>query len=47
MISAVGSESALQHAVQNDVAARRLTLLAQRVDARDFAPAVTRHMSPD
>ena len=40
----VGSESAVQHAVNNDVAARRVTLLAERVDSREFAPAVTRHM---
>ena len=40
----VGSESAMQHAVNNDVAARRVTLLAERVDSREFAPAVTRHM---
>ena len=43
----VGSESALRHAVANDVAARRSTLLAERVDVREFAPAVTRHMSDD
>ena len=43
----VGDEAALRHAVANDVAARRSTLLAERVDARDFAPAVTRHMSDD
>ena len=43
----VGQESALQHAVSNDVAARRTTLLAERIDDRDFAPATTRHMSDE
>ena len=31
----------------HDVAARRSTLLAERVDSNTFAPAVTRHMSDD
>ena len=43
----VGDEGALKHAVSNDVASRRSTLLAERVDSREFAPAVTRHMSDD
>ena len=43
----VGDEQSLRHAVVNDLASRRRTLLAERVDSRDFAPAVTRHMSDD
>jgi len=43
----VGSESALRFAVHNGAASRRVTLLAERVDDRDFAPKVTRHMSPE
>ena len=41
----VGSEDALRRAVENDSSARRITLLAERIDDRQFAPAVTRHMS--
>ena len=41
----VGSHDALRRAVENDVSARRITLLAERVDDRNFAPPVTRHMS--
>ena len=43
----VGDESALQRAVVNDVASRRSTLLAERIDNSGFAPQTTRHMSQD
>ena len=41
----VGSEAALRKAVENDTRARRVTLLAERVDDRNFASPLTRHMS--
>jgi ATP-dependent exoDNAse (exonuclease V) alpha subunit len=41
----VGSEPALHSAVHNGAASRRVTLLAERVDDRSFAPQVTRHLS--
>ena len=43
----VGTEEALATAVNNGKRAQRVTLLAERVDDRDFAPKVTRHMSED
>ena len=36
---------ALKRAVDNVANARRSTMLAERVDDRNFAPAVTRHMA--
>ena len=41
----VGSEAALHQAVQNGAATRRVTLLAERIDDRNFAPQTTRHLS--
>ena len=41
----VGTEAAVRSAVENDSRGRRVTLLAERVDDRDFAPPTTRHMS--
>ena len=41
----VGSEEELRRAVANDSRGRRNTLLADRIDDRNFAPPVTRHMS--
>lgn len=43
----VGSEDALRKAVANGASARRVTLLAERVDDREFAPKLTQHMSDD
>ena len=42
----VGSTDAVRRAVRSDAAARRNTLLAERVDDRRFAPPTTRHMLP-
>ena len=47
LLVVVGERSALTRAVTNGARARRFTLLAERVDDRSFAPAVTRHMSDD
>lgn len=44
LVVLVGSEDVLRRAAQSDTSARRVTLLADRIDDRDFAPAVTRHM---
>ena len=41
----VGTEAALKQAVSNNSSARRITMLAERVDDRNFAPPVTRDMS--
>ena len=43
----VGSEAAIAHAVANDATSQRVTLLAERIDNREFAPPTTRHMSDD
>jgi len=43
----VGSEAAIAQAVANDATSQRVTLLAERIDNRDFAPPTTRHMSDD
>ena len=43
----VGSEMAIAQAVANDVTTKRVTLLAERIDNRDFAPPTTKHMSDD
>jgi len=43
----VGSEAAIGRAVANDATSQRLTLLAERIDNRDFAPPTTKHMSDD
>ena len=40
----VGTRRALNEAVNNTRSARRYTMLAERVDDREFAPPVTRHM---
>ena len=47
LLVVVGERSALTRAVTNGARARRFTLLAERVDDRSFAPAVTRHMTDD
>ncbi|KOO32232.1 RecD/TraA family helicase [Chrysochromulina tobinii] len=41
----VGTEGALRKAVENDSSARRITLLAERIDDKTFAPPTTRHMT--
>jgi ATP-dependent exoDNAse (exonuclease V) alpha subunit len=41
----VGSEAAMCNAAANDVTSQRITLLAERIDNRNFAPPTTRHMS--
>ncbi|KAL1514445.1 hypothetical protein AB1Y20_003544 [Prymnesium parvum] len=45
LLVVVGKEEALAKAVANQVASKRSTLLAERIDNRDFAPPTSKHMS--